>query len=484
MPSRSSNSRTGVLKTVGTSEAAAKDLVIGDVHYRTEDPPQVKADLPEIDFGPTQLYDPTKPSSDPQRPSTRDRLDPRHRGAAGPLLGRASPGNVIESYNRASNLATPEPGVQSRSGSSGSEDPSANRRSMAWQPGAATIGPGSTQQSQQAITPEQFVQQRAAANRVVPAYAHARQQSGTPPLITGQPGTPPSRGHGRADSRTPPLVSRQSSGDWSAQLAGGGGRPGSRGDMRPGSRNDMRPGSGGGMRPSSRGAAAAMNASPASTPDYSAHLSAREQEHVARMTGSPLLHVGAPGSSSNINRAGHAPSGSGGGGGLVGAIEAREQEKKAMKEGWGGQMVQQAIAQRQRDQQQQQAAQYQQYQQQQQAQQAGRRMQQQMQPPGDYSQQFAHYPQQQQAQHQQMYGAQVTPPMQVPGGFPNTPPMEFQQQQQGYWGGGVQQQGQQGQSSQGQGQGHGHPVYGAGPYAQQGGGHGSYGGHGGGRGRQ
>ena len=483
MPSRPENARTGVLKTVGTHDAGAKDIVIGDVHYRTEDSLPTKSDLPEIDFGPTQLYDPTK-SSGSQPAQSRGHLDPRHRAAAGPSHGRASPGHVIDSYNRASNLATPEQGVQSRSGSSGSEDPSStNRRSMAWQPGAATVGSGAAQASRPAITPEQFVQQRAAANRV-PAYAHSRQQSGTPPLLASQPGTPPSRGHGRADSRTPPLLSRQSSGDWSAHVAGG--RPGSRGDMRPSSRGDMRPnsrtdarpGSRNDMRPGSRGAAAAMHASGASTPDHSAHLSAREQEHVARITGSPLLHVGAPGSGSNVQRPGHAPSGSSGGsGGLIGAIEAREQEKRAMKEGWSGQMVQQAIAQRQRDQQAQAQAQ---------AQQASRRMQQQMQmqqQPGEYAQQFAQYPLHQ--QHQQMYGgAPVTPPMHVPGGFPSTPPMYEQypqkaQQQQGYWGAGS----QPGPSGQGQAQAQGHPVYGAGPYApQQQGGYGNYGGQGG-RGR-
>jgi CCR4-NOT transcriptional complex subunit CAF120 len=35
------------------------------------------------------------------------------------------------------------------------------------------------------------------------------------------------------------------------------------------------------------------------------------------------------------------------GSGLIGALEAREREKKEIKEGYGGQMVQQAIAQRQ-----------------------------------------------------------------------------------------------------------------------------------------
>ncbi|RMZ74955.1 hypothetical protein DV737_g5572, partial [Chaetothyriales sp. CBS 132003] len=69
--------------------------------------------------------------------------------------------------------------------------------------------------------------------------------------------------------------------------------------------------------------------------DYSSSLSAREQEHVARMTGGPLL---------NLNGRSKTPDPSVG---LIGAIQAREQEKKVIKEGVSGHMVQAAIAQRQ-----------------------------------------------------------------------------------------------------------------------------------------
>ncbi|KAK5078498.1 hypothetical protein LTR51_000688 [Lithohypha guttulata] len=72
--------------------------------------------------------------------------------------------------------------------------------------------------------------------------------------------------------------------------------------------------------------------------DYSAHLSAREQEHVAKMTGGPLL--------SNVNQAGRTPDPSVG---LIGAIEARDQEKQNIKKGLQGQMVQAAIDQRSRE---------------------------------------------------------------------------------------------------------------------------------------
>ena len=69
--------------------------------------------------------------------------------------------------------------------------------------------------------------------------------------------------------------------------------------------------------------------------DYSSHLSAREQEHVAKMTGGPLLNMGERSRTPDPSI------------GLIGAIEAREQERRNIKEGLAGHMVQEAIAQRQ-----------------------------------------------------------------------------------------------------------------------------------------
>ncbi|EXJ70967.1 uncharacterized protein A1O5_05960 [Cladophialophora psammophila CBS 110553] len=69
--------------------------------------------------------------------------------------------------------------------------------------------------------------------------------------------------------------------------------------------------------------------------DHSSHLSAREQEHVAKMTGGPLIQVIEGNKTPDPSV------------GLIGAIEAREQEKRNIKEGVAGHMVQEAIAQRQ-----------------------------------------------------------------------------------------------------------------------------------------
>lgn len=68
--------------------------------------------------------------------------------------------------------------------------------------------------------------------------------------------------------------------------------------------------------------------------------SAREQEHVARMTGSSFFNL-APGANRPPPQSQMNPRG------LVGAIDAREREKRGMKEGMSNHMVQNAIAQRQ-----------------------------------------------------------------------------------------------------------------------------------------
>jgi len=267
--------RTGVLKTVGTVDPADKEVVIGDIRYRPDTGQQpVNSNIPEIDFGPTKVM------KTQGRPSTSPQVSYQGSGQPGGY-GQSSPN---QQYNRSPNRkpVTPEPYAY-RPSSAASDD---TRRNVAWQPGV-TAGSGSPG-NRQSITPEQFVQQRAAANRAVPVYAHGRKQSGTPP-------------HG----------SRQSSVDWGAQNI----------------RQETPP------RPNSRGASTVMNTST----DYSARLSAREQEHVARVTGLPLINVAGL----------DVPRPTIQGGGLVGAIEAREQEKKAIKQGVSGQMVQHAIAQRQ-----------------------------------------------------------------------------------------------------------------------------------------
>ena len=424
--------RLGILKTVGTVEPVQQEVQVGDVHYRPGATPEpLNPDIPVVDFGPTQAFNPADNSN--SRPSTAGNMVQLEFGPARtPSPGLYDPSKALNpradspsisgrgdvscerrdrSHERvpSRNMVTPEPQLRS------SPAENDNRRSIAWSPGAM-IGSGSPG-ARQSITPEQFVQQRAAANRVVtPIYAHGRQGSNSP---------------------TPPAVSRTQSGEWPLQQ-----------QKRHSSYNNELP-----ARPHSRAASTMLN----SSGDYAAHLSAREQEHVARVTGSPLINM------TGTNNKNAPPQG----GGLVGAIEAREREKKEAKKGLGGQMVQHAIAQRQQH--------SQSHQQRQQAIQTPSPSYvmpgqfpstptQQTPAPG-YTQQHYVTPYQQQQQQQaqfQQYSPQQqrqqwTPPaMQHWGGYPQQRGSMYQQQPQQY-----QQGAYQGQYGQGQQQYYG-PYFGNG----------------------
>lgn len=246
--------RTGVLKTVGNSEQSTSQSNTADT-------------IPDVNFGPTKRLTPST-----SRPTTPGEMP----------AGRKSPfgSSPNEIYTREDKRASPSarPGVRadarplSRS-SSYNED---HRRSMAWHPGTApgrkSPGPG--------LTPEEFVQQRAAIARLPSGYAPRRNQS------SGNVERPLSESFGDSSVRQQLKNSSPTMMQYMQQN------------------------------------------------DYSAKLSAREQEHVAKMTGTPLV---------NIPR-GRVPDPSVG---LIGAIEAREQEKRNMNQGVSGQMVQVAISQRQ-----------------------------------------------------------------------------------------------------------------------------------------
>ncbi|KAL8362063.1 hypothetical protein RB601_007728 [Gaeumannomyces tritici] len=252
--------RAGVLKTVGAEQQVQVNNVNHDFN------------IPEINFGPTVNY-----------------------AAAG------SPRNKTPSPNH---NTTPTRG----NGHSRNEsEDTLRRRSMAWQPGGVTVSPG---ERSGALTPEQFVQQRAAAAST-PMYSHTRTPSGNA-LAASRGNTP-----------TPPLMKRRSSFDMLAASRVGG-------HSRSGSAELL------GQRPTSQGALHALGGGPG---DYSSHLSAREQEHVSRVTGSPLIAVtGGRGQTIPPN------------GGLVAAIDAREREKQQMKQGISSVLAQNAINQRQQQQ--------------------------------------------------------------------------------------------------------------------------------------
>ncbi|KAK9423969.1 hypothetical protein SUNI508_13878 [Seiridium unicorne] len=240
-------------------------------------------DVPSIDFGPTFNYAANQSRSKTPTPNVA------------PLQGSFSPGP--RSFSPGPGAPKRSPGGDMTHGRNASDE-TVQRRSVIWQPPGASAGPSG---SSPGLTAEQFVQQRA-ATAAMPLYSHQRQPSANTlnAYRAGTPTPPLDRGHGRDYMHA---HSRSNSQDLL-------------------------------QRPSSRGAGAVLGGQQSGE----AHLSAREQEHVARMTGTPLISMAG-------NR--NAPQSDGG---LIGAIEAREREKQQMRQGYSGQAVQQAINARQQQQ--------------------------------------------------------------------------------------------------------------------------------------
>lgn len=298
--------RAGVLRTVGDAPSTESG--------------EHSLQIPEVDFGPTPNY----AAQSAQRNKTPTPLSPTG-SSTGPSTGmpaRKPTRDQLQAYEPSHNRQDSDDTILLR------------RRSVAWQPVAtgavSPAGSGVGEGRPGALTPEQFVLQRAAQAAASPAYSHQRAASYN--SLTAI----------RVNNTSSPALHKMSSYD--------------------------KLNSSSGARPSSQGANSAL-AGRVSSPDVSSHLSAREQEYLARMTGGPLINV----------TGGHRSQQSGSGAGLVGAIAAREREKQQMKEGVSSQAVQHAINQRHQMQQQQQYMQQQQYYQQQQQQQHQQQQQQQQQ---------------------------------------------------------------------------------------------------------
>lgn len=163
-------------------------------------------------------------------------------------------------------------------------------RQVPWQPGTAhaPTGPG--------MSAEQYVQSRAA--------------------MSGHSRTPSSNALHNMRSQTPsPSMGRSNS----QEMLGHHQRRRSSVDLL--------------SRPGSRGANHALDQG---SSGERGNLSAREQEQIARMTGGPLINMGAGRGQQHQQQ----------GGGLVGAIDARERERQQMKQGINSHAVQHATQQR------------------------------------------------------------------------------------------------------------------------------------------
>lgn len=269
----------------------AMDRVRGGTRKVVGDPnvqPAPEVDNIHIDFGQTLRLTPdnSRPSTAGGRRSPFDSL-----GRSESASGRRSPFDslALPSTGQKSplNPSSPSPARTPENESLTPPRPSHSRsQSYAWQPGSQP------RDGHDALTPEEFVQQRATmAMRPQGYVAHRTMSSGRIEQMKTDQGSRPA-------SPTSPSSTR---------------------------------------RKLQKRNTSSRNTSGASI-DYSSHLSAREQEHVAKLTGGPLI--------SGVNNRSRTPDPNVG---LIGAIGAREQEKKDIKEGLQGRMVQAAMDQRQRD---------------------------------------------------------------------------------------------------------------------------------------
>ncbi|KAK4099758.1 hypothetical protein N658DRAFT_429151 [Parathielavia hyrcaniae] len=265
-------------------------------------------DIPEIDFGKTLNYGAPVLSVD--KASSKER--------SGPSSGRKSPG----------------PGTTLSHFRQQSDDTA--RRSIVW-PGPP-VGSSTTDNLtslQQSLSPRPaptplYAHQRVPSTNTLTDVRIAHSRHSSADLLSS--GRPVGQSHSRHSSFDLLSNGRPPSRGAGAVLSGGEPhkRPGSRGVLhsRHSSADLLSSG-----RPVSQGTAAALSAG-----EVSSYLSAREQEHVARMTGGPLIALAANKGPSQTQS------------GLVGAIEHRERERAQMRQGIGGQAVAQAIDQRQREQ--------------------------------------------------------------------------------------------------------------------------------------
>lgn len=284
--------RTGKLKTIGDPDYQPPRNVPGAGKL---DPARVEqsaqSDMPSVDFGPTFSY---KPSSRPTTSGTitPGRMDDRSRSHSRDRLRSSSRdrlstfglGNSPAENKRHSYFAggtTPSP-----NGATPTEQLT-QHTPVAWQPASASSGGVAQHRPSPSLTAEQWVQHRASI-AAIPQQAPPRK-------------TLPALAHIRQNSsssvrkkltKTPPPLSRTPSGDWT----------------------------------------------------QNSNLTAQEQMHVARATGTPLVQYTSKSDKKNTEQ--YAP-------GLFGALAAREREKENMKPGQSGNrnsMVQSAIAARQQQQ--------------------------------------------------------------------------------------------------------------------------------------
>ncbi|KAF2221952.1 hypothetical protein BDZ85DRAFT_200499 [Elsinoe ampelina] len=292
--------RTGRLKTVGDTTMApvveenrARSRSAGRLDtFFQEQEAEKNGDMPAVNFGPTYTY---KPSG---RPGSHGAL------TAGMIDGQTPSGRSSASGNRNSYFSargTPSPGAITPIDSAGPGEQ--KRRSMVWQPTVQT-----DQNARQSLTPEQWVQHRA-------SIASQPMALRSTPNLTGERRNSTTKR--RSSTNITPPLSRHTSGDWTNHAQRTSPQPPS----RPGSRNA-------GLYLQSQSTTNLLES------NQSKNLTAREQMHVSRATGAPLVDL----ERKDPKRKEVDPNA-----GLYGALNAREKEKAAIKKGYSSTTIQQAI---------------------------------------------------------------------------------------------------------------------------------------------
>jgi CCR4-NOT transcriptional complex subunit CAF120 len=287
--------RIGRIKVVGTS-ASPPEVKPGDTYYHTTTT-QKEIVVGDIHYRNNKNIEPISiPTVDFGMTYNHGRS--LSADAATTLRGNSFVGSDIpQPPTPSKSSGESEAGNRPSPESHASDSDQSRRRSVAWQPGIVNLGVASPDRT----SAERYVAEKAAA-------ATAQSQS-----------------------RSRYMAKRRSTG---AMLS-------NTGTSRNISSEYLPP------RPSSRGGNAAfMPHGLVSGPDLSSHLSAREQEYIARTTGSTLLQMGESQRKPPPHKAG-----------LIGAIESRETEKRQMMSAWqrgqlpqGGLTVQQEIIRRQQQQ--------------------------------------------------------------------------------------------------------------------------------------
>ncbi|KAJ4343176.1 hypothetical protein N0V87_000398 [Didymella glomerata] len=277
LPARQDRPRSGILKTIGDPSLLPHGDTTAGASHSTFDPRVTSsADMPSIDFGPTYAL-----GFNDKRPGTSGTMTPGQT-----MLGNefsrskehlASSPNEMPNRNSyiSSGRTTPNTALHMRSTSVSPND--FEPRQVAWQPAMASPP---RRASGHKLDAEEWVLHRAA------------QQS---PGLMNYP------------RQTPPPMNRTRSGDWAHLQRNPEGPPSPA--ARPSSRLTL-------SRPPSRGAELLLDSKPTT-------LSAREQEQVARITGTPLLDM----SSKTNKKHQQQPSQ-----GLTGYIDFREKEKEKAKQ--------------------------------------------------------------------------------------------------------------------------------------------------------